>query len=257
MYRILIVEDEELVRKRIRYVMDFEQMGCVVIGEASNGKEGMEKIRDLHPDIVITDIHMPIKTGIEMLRETSKFGYSTIVVSRYDEFDYAREVMKYGGCGYLLKPVDAKELKEALERARRLRDLHRCYEKRQEQRNALVHTHLVYEYLKTEDQVVQKMIAYIREHYGHKVLMADVAQELNYSEALLNRRFKAYTSYTFNDYLNQYRIQKAIEMIKGKRHDLQEIAALCGFRNYKYFSVVFRKYVECSPNEFMQAVKAN
>jgi len=257
MYRILIIEDEELIRKGMRYATDFEQLGCVVVGEASNGEEGVEKIRELLPDILITDINMPLKTGIDMLKETSEYGYSAIVISGYDEFEYAREAMKYGVSEYLLKPIDPDELKEALDRAKLQRDMRRRYNTVKQQENALVHTSVLHDYSSIEDQVVEKMIAYIRKHYGHKIIMADLSQELNYSEALLNRRFKEYTSYTFNDYLNRYRIQKAIELMKENTHYLYDIAVLCGFSDYKYFSTVFRKYVDCSPNEFLNAVKAS
>jgi len=77
---------------------------------------------------------------------------------------------------------------------------------------------------------------------------------LNYSEALLNRKFKEFTKYTFNDYLNRYRIQKAIDFMKEGTNYLYDIATLCGFSDYKYFSSVFKKYLDCSPNEFLDQI---
>ena len=76
MYRVLLVEDEEIIRKGIRYSVPWEECGCSVVGEAENGAVGEEKIAELQPDIVITDITMPVKNGLEMIADTrEKFNY--------------------------------------------------------------------------------------------------------------------------------------------------------------------------------------
>lgn len=86
MYRVLLVEDEEIIRKGIRYSVPWEECGCSVVGEAENGAVGEEKIAELQPDIVITDITMPVKNGLEMIADTrEKFNYIAIILTGYPE----------------------------------------------------------------------------------------------------------------------------------------------------------------------------
>lgn len=93
MYRVLLVEDEEIIRKGIRYSVPWEECGCSVVGEAENGAVGEEKIAELQPDIVITDITMPVKNGLEMIADTrEKFNYIAIILTGYSEFEYAQQL---------------------------------------------------------------------------------------------------------------------------------------------------------------------
>lgn len=251
MYKIIIVEDEEMIRKGLEFSTNFEALDCIVVGNAANGEEGIQKIHELSPNIVITDINMPLKTGIDMLKETRECEYSAIVISGYDEFAYAKEAMKFGVTEYLLKPIDPVELEEAIQHAKQQYDMINEYNNVKKQKEKLSNSMIIID-KKVNDETVNEMINYIHMNYMRKFVMADLAKELSYSEALLNRKFKNYTSYTFNDYLNRYRIQKAVEFIKSKQYYLYDISTMCGFSEYKYFSSVFKKYIGCSPNDFLE-----
>ena len=115
MYKILIVEDEALLRKGLIFSMDFNSLNTVVVGESENGLEGIKQIEKLNPDIVITDITMPFKSGLEMIEETKeKYGYSAIILSGFNEFEYAKKAINFGVSEYILKPVNHEELKKAI-----------------------------------------------------------------------------------------------------------------------------------------------
>ena len=115
MYKILIVEDETLLRKGLIFSFYFAKLNTVVVSEAENGLQGIEQIEKYRPDIVITDITMPYKSGLEMIEETRlKYDYSAIILTGYNEFEYAKKAINYGVSQYILKPVNHKELEEAI-----------------------------------------------------------------------------------------------------------------------------------------------
>lgn len=115
MYKVLIVEDEDIIRKGLLFMVNWQDADCVVVGEAADGLEGLEKIRDTSPDIVVVDINMPVKDGLSMLEDSiEEYGYDAIIVSGYSDFEYARKAIRLGVTEYLLKPVNFNELYDAL-----------------------------------------------------------------------------------------------------------------------------------------------
>lgn len=112
MIKVLIVDDEIIIRTGIRTSIDWESMGMVIVGEASNGKEGFEKILSLEPHIVITDVRMPVMDGLEFtkLLKEERPDIRVVIISGYDDFKYAREALRMGVNEYLLKPIGADEL---------------------------------------------------------------------------------------------------------------------------------------------------
>lgn len=117
MQKVLIVDDEQSIRTGLSHIIDWQDYGCTIIGAAENGEIGLEMIRELNPDVVITDIQMPGKTGLEMIQDAVSEGLSfyPIILSGYSDFEYAKEAMKLGAVSYQLKPVDEDELIENLE----------------------------------------------------------------------------------------------------------------------------------------------
>lgn len=122
MLKVLIVDDEMLVRVGIKSTIEWEKHGCTVVGEAANGEEALRKIEAFCPDILLTDIRMPKMDGLELLREIEKRGIQIkiIIMSCYNEFYLVREAMKLGASDYLLKLSFAEEeLIEVLDRIRK------------------------------------------------------------------------------------------------------------------------------------------
>lgn len=114
--RILIVDDEHLARSRLRRMLE-EGSEHSIIGEASDGQEALEKIEDLHPDVVLLDIRMPGIDGLEVARHLIGMDEPPAVIFTTAYDDYALEAFKVNAVDYLLKPIRPEKLKEALHKA--------------------------------------------------------------------------------------------------------------------------------------------
>jgi two-component system response regulator YesN len=112
MYSILIVDDEYLVRLGIKETINWEDYSIKVIGDADNGRDGLDMAMKLKPDIIITDVRMPVLDGLELLKAIKSANLDSIVIilSGYEEFDYVRAALHSGAFAYLLKPIDNSEL---------------------------------------------------------------------------------------------------------------------------------------------------
>ena len=116
--KVFLVDDEIVIREGIRESFPWEDTPYSLVGEAPDGEMALPIIRDTNPDIVITDIKMPFMDGLELCRELkSQMPWiGIIVLSGYDEFEYARQCIKLGVREYLLKPINSADLREALDK---------------------------------------------------------------------------------------------------------------------------------------------
>lgn len=260
MYKVIIIEDEDMIREGLKYMIDWLGLGCVVVGDASNGVEGLERIEELAPDIVLLDINMPLKTGIEMLEECSEnYLFSTIILSGYQDFSYAKRAIKFGVMDYLLKPIDHTELIAAIDRAKESITLKRQYELLQEKIAAPEEINIlnfdIWNTPSANSNHIRQVLAFIEDNYTEKINMSDLVDQLGMSATYINNKIKESTTYTFNELLNRYRIQKAIEIISIGEDKISMIALDVGFSDYRYFIKVFKRYTNALPSDFSSYYK--
>lgn len=118
MYKVVVVEDEEIARKGIIFTINWDALNCMIAGEAANGEEGAEVIRRLSPDIIVTDLKMPRMDGVEMIAKLREQGNRAkfIILTAYRDFKYAQSAVKLGVSDYLLKPLKDGDLEQAVTR---------------------------------------------------------------------------------------------------------------------------------------------
>lgn len=119
MYKVLIIDDESIIRKGIKNIINWKQLDCEVCADASDGIEGIELIKKYLPEVIITDIRMPGMDGLSMIKQVKGIvPYSKIIIlTGYRDFDYVQEAIKFGAFDFLLKPSKIEELTAVLTRA--------------------------------------------------------------------------------------------------------------------------------------------
>jgi two-component system response regulator YesN len=119
MFKVLLIDDEPIIRKGLRNIINWQSFGCEVCGEAADGHDGKEMIEELRPDIIITDIRMPETDGLTMLREIKSAvpDSKIIILTGHRDFDYVHEALKIGAFDFLLKPSKIEELTSVISRA--------------------------------------------------------------------------------------------------------------------------------------------
>lgn len=254
MYKVLVIEDERIIREGLILAIPWLKLECEVIAQASDGEEGIKYIEMYKPDLVICDINMPIINGLDMIKRTiNTVNYKAIIISGYSEFSYAQEAMKYGIQEYILKPVNHDELTSAIERLINQIKERNTY---QELINRLENKMNIIEF-KDDNEVswvVRKMIDYVKENYAKKIIMLDLVDICRQSATSLHQSFKKETGYTFNQFLNRYRVQMVITEIIKDELPIHAIALKCGYSDMKYFYEVFKKITDHSPSEIKKIV---
>lgn len=248
MLKVLVVEDEEMIRKGIVLAVDWAALDCVVVGEAANGLQALEAVERYAPSLIITDLKMPVMDGLEMLRQLRERGNNAfvIILTAYDSFAYAQTALRLGAMDFLLKPFHDGELEQAVTRLKQRMD-------RAGQGGEKGPAPLPLPELKKGDKskYVLEAMAYIGEHYHEpNIGVAAIAQHLGISEGHLSHTFKKETDYTLLNYLTRYRIHRAMELLRDCRLKVYEVAEQVGYRDIAYFSATFKKLVGMSPSEY-------
>ena len=195
------MEDELGIAHLIKNSIDFDALGLELCGIAENGKKGLEMIRTLKPDIVITDIYMPVMNGTDMITQASNEGLESqfIIISGMTQFKYAMSALNAGVCGYLLKPLNKEELNMLLEKTvQRIAKSQKIEyqlnimeamidDKKKERRSSYL-----FNLLHLRDMIKERDTAAVNANYGFSfsddncrytvgVLLLDGLKELNYS----------------------------------------------------------------------------
>lgn len=231
MTKILIVDDEELIREGIARKIERLMPHADIVGKAENAKEAMELISLNLPDIVITDIRMPEMDGLQFINEVKSKNNNIdfIIISGFDNFEYARNAIKLGVSEYLLKPVNNDELKNAISNLEK-----KTADKRQQN-----------EYMKQLESKIYNSLFFLKSKYLNDLIYCDfdaknILKSLEYVEiGFTNKFYTVITVILYNlDKLPQFHDKKEAYLAKfGVQNIAEEILSEAGkafaFENLK------------------------
>ena len=234
MWKVMIADDEIYMLEALEKLINWNNLDCKLIYKAKNGEELIEKIKEVVPDIVITDIKMALVSGMEVTKYVYEHLLPTkvIILTAYADFEYAKEAIAYDVCGYIVKTSAIEELPAMLRKAV----------------TKLLQPDIVEEEDFPED-IFGKLQKYIEDNYMEKLTLSQIADEVHANGSYLSHLYKAKTGQNLFDAINKMKLKKAKEyLLHGKR--VSEVASLVGFEDVSYFSRVFKKYENCSPREY-------
>jgi two-component system response regulator YesN len=245
-HSLLVAEDEELIRGNLVKKIRENAPDFAVVAEADNGQAALDAVEVVHPDVVITDIRMPVLDGLGLIRELY-FGHpevKVVIVSGYDEFAYAQTAIQYGVKDYLLKPVSVGELRATLARLRVQLDA---------ERSEFEAAHLAFPEASAQEELAAQVQEYLRARYAEEISLGDLAARFHVNPPYLARVFRRFAGVAPVRYIRELRIAAARKLLEQEpRLEIKQVADLVGYPDPGYFSRVFRQAAGMSPLEYRQ-----
>ncbi len=289
MTKIVIVDDELIIREGLRSIT-WQKYGIELKGLASNGMEALTMIEKVMPEILLTDIRMPGIDGLQLIKEAKKFvpNLKAILLTGYQDFEYAYSAIHLGAISYILKPSDPNEIIGAIMKAKALVDAeeidkHERAETRRQidsmqgiVRNLMLtddirknvtdevqSTEIKYEEcvgsecIAVDNDIVRKVLNYIETYYMEDITLITASEHVYINPVYLSRLFKKETGENFVDLLTRIRLRKACEMLCDCRFKTYEVSEKVGIKDAGYFSQVFKKYFGMTPTEYRDKIMSD
>ena len=266
MYKVLLIDDENVILEGLTKIINWKALNCKIVGTAEDGKEGLKKIEDLKPDIVLTDIRMPKISGLEMisLMKDLQPDCQIIILTGFRDFDYAQEAIRLGVLRFLLKPSKKQEIveavKQAIEQIEKISSREKTVLEMQKQMKKLYGIEEIVknkkevaassEEVEQTTYVIHQAITYMKEHYAENIELQTLADELYVSTWHLSKLFKKETGSNFVDLLNEIRIGEASRLLLESNYKVYEIAEMVGYSDIAYFSRIFKKFTSLTPSQY-------
>lgn len=235
--KLIIVDDEPKIRNGLTKLLN-AQPGWQVCGAFEDAPAALNFLYQKTADVVITDIRMPDISGLDLIRQIRERNQEIriIILSGYSNFSYAQKAIELGVSRYLLKPTNPRELLSVL---KSIEDDHKSA--------APAPGHAEHE---VGNLLVLKAIQYVEVHYGRKITLQKMSDELHLSPNYLCELFKRHTGKNLMEYVTEYRMTKATEYLNQVEYKVSDVAAMVGYKEAKYFSSAFKKTYQMTPLEY-------
>lgn len=245
-YSVVVAEDEELLLENLIKKINSTSLGFHVVGRAQTGKQALDLIKTFPPDVLITDIRMPMMDGIELLEKVHLSHPTTklLITSGFSDFEYAKQAISLQVSAYLLKPVDTDELYETLFRIKTQLEMEK------EAYNSIFN---LSENCTTPEHVVEILKEYLIHNYNTDINLNLIASSINYSSNYLSKIFFQKYGNTPSKYIISLRMQKAQNLlIHNLELSIKQIGEIIGYHDQAYFSRIFKKQLGVSPFDYRE-----
>lgn len=225
--RVLLVDDEIMIREGVKKLFDWEAHECVVVGEAADGMEAITKIDEEQPDIVIMDINIPIINGLKVI-QLSRVKYPSmafVIVSGYDDFSYCREALRLQITDYILKPVNYEEFGSCIDRLK----------------ISLYNNEVKEKSVVKKERVITGITKYMQEH---------LSEEFHLNSQYISQLFKNEIGVNFLTYLTNIRMEHAKKLLLSTSLSIAEVSEQSGYGDYRVFTKVFKKSEGITPSQY-------
>ena len=243
MINTIIIDDEYWIIEGLKHTIDWEDNGFKIIGAFTNLNSASDFVfLNQHKiDLVITDIRLGNKSGLDFIKEMKSVLKSDavyIVMSAYQDFQYAKQAIKLGVFSFVEKPMEADELLSTLLDLKKMRfpvDLDDTDSDLNE----------------SPKNTVSRILDYSLKNYSDPCFsLSTVSEHFHLSHKYLSSIFKKHTGENFTTYIRNLKIEKSKELLATTNKSLKDIAVSCGFTDYYYFSKVFKQTVGISPTDY-------
>lgn len=257
--KVMIIDDEYLIRNLIKNCIDWNEIGIEIVAEASNAVEALNLINKEKPDIILTDINMPITDGLDMSKWIlEKYpDIKVIVITGYGDFEYAKRSIKLGISDFILKPIDEDELRNSVLKLKS--EILNEYLKKKEYINIkekmvafndIIDLNNTSEVEDTNLNVEQIKKFIVKNISNRELSLKLVADYFFVNPSYLSRVFKEKTDETFSEYIVDTKVKIATEMLKNPNAKAYEISKKIGIDDPNYFSNWFKKCTGLSIKEY-------
>ena len=242
MLNVIAIDDNPITLQSIETTIDWESLGCVLIGTASNGERALSIIKENKVDIIISDIKMPGMSGLELSEIISNMGIHAkiILITGFHEFELAKNAIKIGVFDFLPKPFSNDELYSAIEKAVT------SIRKERKENPRLISDR------QSDDTspLVRRAVAYLENAFYEPLTLEDVSKKLNVNPSYLSRAIKKEKGRGFIEILTDIRLEHAKKLLEDSNIKIYEVAKQVAYNDYAYFYQVFKKRYGISPNEY-------
>lgn len=245
MYEVLLIDDEIKIIEWLSRSIPWESLGFHVCELCTGSLQALNYMEHHPVDVVITDIRMPGLNGLALIQKLHQFkpDIQTIILSGYNQFEYAQQAIRYGVRGFLLKPLDPDELIDLLQNIAK--------EPGKNSPSPSFETiSLFSEPSGSRENRMNEILEYIDKNYNKDLCLKGCADVFGLHPAYLGKIFKDAAGMPFNTYLNKKRIAKLKKLLVQSSLPVNQLLESVGFHNYEYFYTVFKKHEGISFSEY-------